>query len=304
MRVRRIGFVGLVAGVLLVPSGVGGPAWGDVPGTAGGTSVAAEAAPGAAVAPGAEGPAAPATLCAPAGTLRGPGGQVARVSLCAGSGTPVTAVSAPATCRRPGVRPACLTSGTWSATRDGVPVASGALPGSTPYPGPGTYEVTASVRVRSVPAGVELAGTVRATLTLTAPAARPTHRIEVDRRELSPGAVTTLTYTVARDSELGDGSGRFGLIGVEGMELTTADARCVNPLVGRYPATARTPYALDCALTDLQPGNPSTVVVRVAVGERCGTVVSKLGYWMPRGQALYTGGMLEGPTVGCGSSRR
>jgi len=238
-------------------------------------------------------------MCAPAGTLRAPGGQVARVALCAGSGTPVMAVSAAATCRRPGVRPVCLTSGTWTATRDGVPVASGTLPGSTPYPGPGTYVVTAAVRVRSVPAGVEVAGTVRATLTFTAPAARPTHRIEVDRRTLPGDSVTTLTYTVYRDSDQGDGSGRFGLIGEEGTELTTPDARCVNPLVGRFPQRARTMNALDCALTDLQPGNPSTVVVRVSPKERCGTVVSKLGYWMPRGQALYTGGMLEGPAVGC-----
>ncbi|MET8978383.1 hypothetical protein ABZX85_22475 [Streptomyces sp. NPDC004539] len=295
VRVRRIGLGALAAGALLVAWAGGPSAWGDTPGTPPRAPALSRAS-----AP-SEGPA---TLCASVGTLRAPGGQFARVSLCAGSGTPVMALSAPATCRRPGVRPVCLTSGTWTATRDGVPVASGTLPGSTPYPGPGTYEVTAAVRVRSAPAGVELAGTVRAVFTFTAPAAKPTHRIEVDRRTLSRDSVTTLTYTVSRDSEQGDGSGRFGLIGEEGTELTTSDARCVNPLVGRYPERARTMNALDCALTDLQPGNPSTVVVRAVAKDRCGTVVSKLGYWMPRGQALYTGGMLEGPAVGCPASAR
>jgi len=241
----------------------------------------------------------PATLCDSAGTLRGAGGQRAGVSLCVGSGTPVMAVSAPAVCR-----PAeqCLTSGTWTARRDGETVASGTLPGSAGYPGPGTYDIEADVRVRSAPEGVDLRGTVHATLTLTAPKSPPTHRIEVDRDALRPDSVTTLTYTVFRDGDQGDGSARFGLIGEEGsgVELTTSDSRCVNPLTGRYPTTTRQPYALDCALTDLQPGNPSTVVVRAALKSTCSTVVSKLGYWTPRGQALYTGGMLEGPTVGCG----
>ncbi|MFM9613183.1 hypothetical protein [Streptomyces niveiscabiei] len=312
MRVRRTGFGVLAAGALLVPGMWGAAAWGQGPQTR--TAPTAYEAPAtyeartAPAAPAAYGgsraPEPPATLCSPAGSLRGPGGRFARVSLCAGTGTPVMAVSAPATCRRPGVRPVCLTSGTWTATRDGVPVASGTLPGSTPYPGPGTYDVTATVTVRSAPAGVDLTGTVRARLTFTAPAPKPTHRIEVDRRTLAPNAVTTLTYTVSRDSELGDGSGRFGVIGVAGTTLTTADPRCVNPLVGRYPEQTRTAYALDCALTDLQPGRPSTVVVEAAVGDSCTAVVSKLGYWMPRGQALYTGGMLEGPAVGCAASSR
>ncbi|MDT9695764.1 hypothetical protein [Streptomyces sp. P17] len=245
----------------------------------------------------------PATLCAPAGVLQGPGGQRASVSLCLGSGTPMMAVSAPATCRRAGspARSACLTSGTWTARRDGVAVASGTLPGSREYPGPGTYDIEAEVRVRSDPAGVDLSGTVRATLTLSAPKAAPTHRVEVDRGTLRRGTATTLTYRVHRDSERGDGSARFELIGEEasGVELTTDDARCVNPLVGRHPSTARNLYALDCALTDLQPGRPATVVVRVALRDTCSTVVSKLGYWMPQGQALYTGGMLAGPTAEC-----
>ncbi|MGX1563505.1 hypothetical protein [Streptomyces sp. NPDC055506] len=252
-------------------------------------------------APAAEGPA---TLCVPAGTLRGTEGERATVSLCAGSGTPVMAVSAPANCVRPGTsaRYACLTSGTWTAKRQGRTVASGTLPGSQPYPGPGTYDVTATVHVRSTPGGVDLRGTVRTTLTLSAPKQRPTHRVEVDRTTLRRGATTTLTYRVYRDSEQGDGSARFGLIGEEskGVRISTADARCVNPLIGRAPSEARLTHSVDCALTDLQPGRPATVRVQVTQGSACSTVVSKLGYWMPRGQALYTGGMVEGPTVGCG----
>jgi hypothetical protein len=115
----------------------------------------------------------PATVCTPAGVLYGEGGQRAQVSLCADSGSPLMAVSAPAGCRRPGSggRLACLTSGTWTARRSGTVVATGTLPGSHAYPGPGTYDFTATVRVRSEPAGVDVVGTVHATLTLTAPAA-------------------------------------------------------------------------------------------------------------------------------------
>ncbi|MFV0132274.1 hypothetical protein ACLGIH_03245 [Streptomyces sp. HMX87] len=245
-----------------------------------------------------------ATLCAPAGTLRGAGGQRATVDLCASGGARGMEVSAPATCRRPGTgtRYACLTSGTWTARQDGRTVASGSLPGSHPvYPGPGTYEITATVHARSVPEGVDLRGTVRTTLTVTTPKPAPTHRVEVDRRTLRTGSTTTLTYTVHRDSDAGDGSARFGLIGEEdsGVSLATDDARCVNPLIGRHPSGTRLRHALDCALTDLQPGRPATVRVRVTLGPSCSTVVSKLGYWMPRGQEVYTGGMLVGPTVGC-----
>lgn len=285
MRVRLIRLRTLLGAAALLPLGVVAPAWG---------------APDPSPVPAAEGPA---TLCAPAGTLHGPGGQRAAVSLCLGGGTPMMAVSAPATCRRAALsaRPVCLTSGTWTARRAGQEVASGTLPGSREYPGPGTYDVEADVRVRSEPAGVDLRGTVRATLTLSAPKSAPTHRVEVDRSTLRRGTATTLTYTVYRDSERGDGSARLGLIGEEasGVELATDDARCVNPLVGSHPATTRNLYALDCALTDLQPGRPATVVVRVALRDTCSTVVSKLGYWMPEGQALYTGGMLAGPTVEC-----
>ncbi|MFI6854077.1 hypothetical protein [Streptomyces sp. NPDC050416] len=105
-----------------------------------------------------------------------------------------------------------------------------------------------------------------------------------------------------RDSEQGDGSARFGLIGEEttGVRISTADARCVNPLIGSHPSKARLTHSVDRALTDLQPGRAATVRVRVTLASACSTVASKLGYWMPRGQALYTGGMVEGPTVGCG----
>ncbi|MEW2619005.1 hypothetical protein [Streptomyces sp. NPDC048106] len=245
----------------------------------------------------------PATLCAVAGTLRGEHGQHALVSLCAGSGTPQFTVSAPASCGRAGtrVRYSCRTSGTWTARRAGKSVAGGPLPGSGDYPGPGTYDITATVRVRSAPAAVDLTGQVRATLTLTAPKPRPTHAITVDRTTLRRDSTTTLTYTVRRDSTEGDDSARFGLIGEagSGVRITTSDTRCVNPLVGRYPSKTRLPYSLDCALTGLQPGHPDQVVVRVTVGATCSTVVSKLGYWMPDGQTLYTGGMLEGPRLTC-----
>jgi hypothetical protein len=228
------------------------------------------------------------------------------MNLCASGGGAGTSLSAPATCRRTGtsVRYACLTSGTWTLRRDGRTVATGALPGGRETPGPGTYDVSGTVHVRSSPAGVDLRGKVRTTLTLTDPKPAATHRIEVDRRTLRPHTSTTLTYTVSRDSDAGDGSARFGLIGEEasGVELTTSDARCVNPLTGRHPSTVRSMYALDCALTDLQPGRPSTVVVRARVAGACTSVVSKLGYWMPRGQSLYTGGMLAGPTVTCRTS--
>ncbi|MFD5073952.1 hypothetical protein [Streptomyces sp. NPDC058371] len=245
----------------------------------------------------------PATLCAPAGTLEGEGGRRANVSLCASSGGPQMSVSAPATCRRAGssVTYACLTSGTWTARRAGQTVASGTLPGGRDYPGPGTYEITGEVHVRSTPEGVDLQGRVHATLTLSGPKPAPTHRIEADRSAVPPKTATTVTYTVSRDADQGDGSARFGLIGQEesGVELTTDDPRCVNPLIGRYPSTERSMHALDCALTDLQPGRPASVVVEVAVKEACTTVVSKLGYWMPQGQAVYTGGMLVGPTLRC-----
>ncbi|MFD8009068.1 hypothetical protein [Streptomyces sp. NPDC059762] len=250
----------------------------------------------------APGPEAPGTLCAAAGTLRGAAGRRATVSLCADGGNPRLTISAPAICARPGTPggPGCRTTGTWTARHAGRTL-SGTLPGAAEYPGPGTYEITAAVRVRSAPGGLDLQGTVHATLTLATPKARPTHAITVDRSTLRRGATTTLTYTIRRDSEEGDGSARFGLIGEEGtgVRVTTADPRCVNPLVGSAPAKTRLRHALDCALTTLQPGNPQRVTVRVTVGDTCSTVVSKLGYWMPDGQTLYTGGMLPGPKLTC-----
>ncbi|MEU6160634.1 hypothetical protein [Streptomyces sp. NPDC047130] len=268
-----------------------------------GRGPARAAAPSPSATPTAPGAAAPApeTLCAPAGVLEGAGGRSASVSLCTSTGGPSLALSAPASCTAGGETRACRTSGTWTARRDGEVVARGTLPGSADYPGPGTYEITAEVRVRSTPEGVDLAGDVSAPLTLTQPLREPTHRIVVDRERLRPGRTTVLTYTVHRDSEAGDGSGRFGLIGEEesGVRLTTEDPRCVNPLIGRHPSKKRLNHALDCALTDLQPGNPSTVVVRATTTGTCSTVVSKLGYWMPQGQTFRTGGMVAGPTVTC-----
>ncbi|MET7698201.1 hypothetical protein [Streptomyces sp. NPDC005485] len=216
-------------------------------------------------------------------------------------------VSAAATCGRVGesVRYACGTSGSWTVRRAGKHLAAGPLPGGTEYPGPAAYRVSGAVHVRSAPAGIDLSGPVHATLTLVEPKPVPTHRIGVDRRVVRANATTTLTYTVSRDSEQGDGSARLGLIGDEtsGVEVTTRDPRCINPLVGRYPSTARNMYAVDCTLTDLQPGHPSTVVVRVSVRKTCSTVVSKLGYWMPQGRGSTAGGMITGPTVTCERSR-
>ncbi|MFF8290843.1 hypothetical protein ACF068_16680 [Streptomyces sp. NPDC016309] len=259
-------------------------------------------------------PAGPVTHCSPGGTLRGPHGQYADIALCVtGTGTTMT-VTAAATCRRghTGARPACRTTGTWTARRHdtpaGRPTATGTLAGRADYPGPGTYDISATVHVRSDPPGTDLHGQAHATITLTDPAPRPTHRVDVTTTKgtpgtLRPGTTTALTYTVARVSDHGDGSARLGLIGEEntGIRLTTTDPRCVNPLPGRYPSTTRSMYALDCALTDLQPGRPTTVTVHATLTTACSTVVSKLGYWTPRGQES-TGGMLTGPTVTCDRS--
>ncbi|OKJ99441.1 hypothetical protein AMK26_25700 [Streptomyces sp. CB03234] len=268
------------------------------------TVTAAHATPQAAPPP----PAGPVTHCAPGGTLRGPHGQYADIALCVtNTGTTMT-VTAAATCRRgtTKIRPVCRTSGTWTAHRADSPTteptATGTLAGRADYPGPGTYDIDATVHVRSEPAETDLRGHVRATVTLTDAKPRPTHRIDVAVKHgaLKPGTSTTLTYTVARVSDHGDGSARLGLIGEEatGIRLTSSDPRCVNPLPGRYPSTTRSMYALDCALTDLQPGRPTTVTVRATLKDACSTIVSKLGYWTPRGQES-TGGMLTGPTVTC-----
>ncbi|KIE27823.1 hypothetical protein LK08_06130 [Streptomyces sp. MUSC 125] len=274
-----------LAGSAVLPLALVTPAWGQ---------------PASAPAPAPEDPA---TVCAVAGTLRGEHGQQALVNLCASSGGPRLALSAPATCQRAGIRIryTCRTDGTWTARRAGKPLGTGTLPASLAYPGPGTYDITATVHVRSTPAGVDLQGTVRTTLSLTAPKATASHAIAVDHRMLRRNTTTTLTYTIRRDSDEGDGSARFGLIGEEGsgMRISTADARCINPLVGRYPVKSRLPHSLDCTLTELQPGHPENVTVQITVGAKCSTVVSKLGYWMPKSQDLYTGGMLAGPTLTC-----
>ncbi|QGV82724.1 hypothetical protein EIZ62_17925 [Streptomyces ficellus] len=276
----------------------------------------------------------PVTHCSPGGTLRGPHGLYADVALCVTQSGATMTVQAAATCRRGAdhVRPGCRISGTWTAHRHGgptaEPTATGTLAGRADYPGPGTYDISATVDVRP-DAPTDSAGTahtthpalhgqVRATVTLTEAKPRPSHTIGVTLKPgttkpgttkpgtarattLKPGTTSTLTYTVARVSDVGDGSARLGLIGEEasGIRLTSADKRCVNPLPGRYPSTARSMYALDCALTDLQPGRPTTVTVRATLQKgACSTVVSKLGYWTPRGQES-TGGMITGPTLTC-----
>ncbi|MDN3296215.1 hypothetical protein QWM81_19550 [Streptomyces ficellus] len=248
----------------------------------------------------------PVTHCAPGGTLRGAHGQYADIALCVTHTGATMTVMAAATCRRDltGTRPVCRTSGTWTAHRDGSPTAeptsSGTLAGRADYPGPGAYRISAAVHVRSTTPGIDLRGQARGTLTLTEAAPPPTHRVEVTGGTLKPGTSTTLTYTVSRVSDHGDGSARLGLIGEEatGIRVVSSDTRCVNPLPGRYPSTTRSMYALDCALTDLQPGRPATVTVRATLKATCSTLVSKLGYWTPKGQQT-TGGMLTGPTVTC-----
>ncbi|MER6072628.1 hypothetical protein ABT187_28005 [Streptomyces sp. NPDC001817] len=248
-------------------------------------------------------PETPATLCTLAGTLRGAHGEQADVSLCADTGSPRFNITAPATCRigRTRVRYACRTEGTWKVARSGKTVGSGNLPGSGLYPGPGTYDVSATVRVRSAPAGVDLKGTVSAAVALTAPKAKATHSVTVDKSVLRRNATTTVTYTIRRDSTDGDGNARLGMIGQAGtgLQISTADKRCVNPLVGRYPSKTRLAHSLDCTVTELQPGHPETLKVSFTVGAKCSTVVSKLGYWVPKGQDMFTGNMLAGPTLTC-----
>ncbi|MDT9682109.1 hypothetical protein RND61_08480 [Streptomyces sp. TRM76323] len=262
----------------------------------------------AAAAPGARDAAPPpVSHCAPTAPLTqrgaaptaGPAAGPA-VGLCVTVAGAAMTVSAAADC-------ACTVSGTWTARRgDEDGAASGTLGTRADYPGPGTYEVTAAVRV----SGTErtpttpVTGTVTATFTLAAPKPAPMHRIEVaPPAVLAPGKTTTLTYTVERTGggDDGDGSARFGLIGEPGtgIALASTDVRCVNPLTGRYPATTRSAHALDCAFTDLQPGRPATVTVHVTLPpDTCSTVVSKLGYWTPKGQQV-AGAMLNGPTVPC-----
>ncbi|EST35779.1 hypothetical protein [Streptomyces roseochromogenus] len=248
-------------------------------------------------------PETPATVCSLAGTLHGTHGEQADVSLCADTGSPRFNITAPATCRigRTRVRYACRTDGTWKASRSGKSLGTGMLPGSGLYPGPGTYDLSATVHVWSTPAGVDLKGTVQTTVSLTAPKAKVTHAVTVDQSVLHRNATTTVTYTIRRDSDDGDGNARLGMIGEAGtdLQITTADKRCVNPLVGRYPSKTRLAHSLDCTVTELQPGHPETLKIQYTVGAKCSTVVSKLGYWVPKGQDMFTGNMLAGPTLTC-----
>ncbi|WBO62308.1 hypothetical protein [Streptomyces camelliae] len=270
-----------LAGATLLPLTLVTPAWGH--------SAAAPETPG--------------TLCAAAGTLHGPHGEQAQVSLCADTGSPRLNITAPAVCQGADtkVRYACRTEGMWEVRRAGKSLGTGSLPGSRLYAGPGAYDLSATVRVRSVPAGVDLKGSVRATLSLTAPAAKATHVVTVDKAVLRRNATTTVTYTIHRNSDQGDGNARLGMIGEEGtgLQVRSADRRCVNPLVGRYPSKTRLAHSLDCTVTELQPGHPEQIKVRVTVGAKCSTVVSKLGYWVPQGQSMFTGAMLEGPKLTC-----
>ncbi|KOV64757.1 hypothetical protein ADK64_16005 [Streptomyces sp. MMG1121] len=272
-----------MAGAALLPLALVTPAWGQ--------TAAASA------------PETPGTLCAAAGTLHGSHGEQAQVSLCADSGSPRLNITAPAVCQGAAakVQYVCRTEGTWEVHRAGKSLGTGSLPGSRLYAGPGAYEISATVRVRSVPAGVDLTGKVRATVPLTAPLTKATHVVTADNPVLRRNATTTVTYTIRRDSDQGDGNARLGMIGEEksGVQIRSADRRCVNPLVGRYPANTRLAHALDCTVTELQPGHPEKIKVRVTVGAKCSTVVSKLGYWVPQGQSMYTGAMLEGPKLTC-----
>ncbi|MFI2206179.1 hypothetical protein ACH47Z_36550 [Streptomyces sp. NPDC020192] len=272
-----------LAGAALLPLALVTPAWGQ--------SAAAAA------------PEAPGTLCAAAGTLHGSHGEQAQVSLCADTGSPRLNITAPALCQGADTKVtyACRTEGTWEVRRAGKSLGTGSLPGSRLYAGPGAYDISATVRVKSAPAGVDLKGTVRATLSLTAPVAKATHIVSVDKSVLRRNATTTVTYTIRRDSDQGDGNARLGMIGEEGtgMRIRSADRRCVNPLVGRYPSKTRLAHSLDCTVTELQPGHPEKIKVQVTVGAKCSTVVSKLGYWVPQGQSMYTGAMLEGPKLTC-----
>lgn len=271
-----------------------------------GTSLQALAAAGltvlAGAVPAAAAPPPAVTTCSPAAPLEQSGAERPAgpsVGLCVTVAGANMTVTAAADC-------ACTVSGTWTARRgdDQDDAASGALGGRAEYPGPGTYAFTTTVRLGGAPrTGAEpLTGTAKGTFTLTAPKPVPAHRVEVaPPGALAPGTTTTLTYTVERTADDGDGSARLGLIGEPGtgIRIDSTDVRCVNPLTGRYPSTTRSPHALDCALTDLQPGRPATVTVHVTLpADTCSTLVSRLGYWTPNGQQV-SGAMVNGPTVTC-----
>jgi hypothetical protein len=256
----------------------------------------------------------PATRCAaPGPRLRGTGGQWARVRVCVTVDGSAVTVSAPAEChtRRGTARPvSCVSTGTWRMARTGrratagQRVTAGTLGSRAAYPGPGGWTVTGTVRVVSSPAGMDLRGRAAAAFRLTAPLPRPARRVTVSAPALRPGRTVTARYTVTSSAADGDDSARLGLIGRAGtgVRVTSADPWCGNPLVGAYPSTARRMWTLDCSLTGIQPGRPRVVTVRITAGRACSTVVSKLGFWTPRGQDV-TGQMINGPTLGCAAGR-
>ncbi|MEV4924828.1 hypothetical protein [Streptomyces roseoverticillatus] len=239
--------------------------------------------------------------CVAGAVLDGGKGRTADMRLCGSLDNSFLTLSAPARC----ARSACDVTGTYRmTTRDGRPVASGKLATRTGYPGPGTYRVTVTARVRSAASGLDVRGTWTRTITFTWPKPEPVHTITVNPSVLHPGRTTTVTYTVTRRDLRGDSNARLGMIGEEGkgVRLSSSDRQCTNPLAGAYPSTERRPHVLDCALVDLQPGRPMEVKMRVRLGKDCSTVISKMGYWLPEGQATYNGGMLQGPTLKCEKS--
>ncbi|GAB2590122.1 hypothetical protein GCM10027168_23970 [Streptomyces capparidis] len=132
------------------------------------------------------------------------------------------------------------------------------------------------------------------------PAAKvpPTHRVTVSPHTVPRGATTTLYYTVTRTDHPGDSNARLGVI-APGSELASPHGLCVNPLAGPYPSPERHRHLLDCSFTDLQPGNPVTVPVRVTMGEDCAPVRAQLGSWYSTGDNTYGGRMVKAPAVTC-----
>lgn len=236
--------------------------------------------------------------CVGGGALTGAGGHSARTRLCASLDNSFVTLSTPTWCERS----ACDASGTYRMTaRDGREVASGSLGTRTEYPGPGTYKVTVAMRARSATPAFDARGGWTRTITLAWPKPAPVHTITVTPSTIRPGRATTLTYTVTRHDLRGDSNARLGLIGQEGtgLRLSSSDSQCTNPLAKAYPSEERRPHVLDCALVGVQPGRPTKVKVVVRLGAHCSTIISKMGYWLPKGQDTYTGGMLKGPVVTC-----
>ncbi|WP_228974182.1 hypothetical protein [Streptomyces sp. DH12] len=300
MRLGPPSSTALTAAALILLAGAAAPASATTATAAppASTTAAAPASPARAAAPA---PAA-ATHCVPAAPLRLQGSQRPAgpaVGLCVTVTGASMTVSASADC-------ACTTSGTWTARRGDADETSGTLGARAEYAGPGTYAVTATVSIggahRGASPATPLTGTVGGTFALASALPAPTHRIEVTpSATLRPGTTTTLTYKVTQLATEGDGSARLGIIGEpgSGVSVTSPDARCVNPLTSGAPATRRSPHAVDCTFTDLAVGRPAAVTVRVTVPSgTCSTVVSKLGYWTPKGQQV-SGAMLNGPTVSC-----